>query len=119
LDVDEVELPRLEAGQEPLERRQVEDVLQALAVGLEDDRERAVLAGDLEEALRLEPLLPERCSLTGPPARDQQRASRVLAEPRAEEPAAAEPGHHELRDPAPVGDLLVARRRHVKGQWLD
>ena len=98
LDVDEVELPRLQARQQPLQRRQVEHVLQALAVGLEDDRERAVLAGDLEQALRLQPLLPERRPLAGTPARDQQRAARVLAEAGAEQGAAAELAHHELLD---------------------
>src|SRR5207302_4804074 len=48
LDVDDVELPRRRGLQEPPQRRQVEYVLQALAVGLEDDRERAVAARDLE-----------------------------------------------------------------------
>src|SRR5205823_4910770 len=54
LHVDEIELPGPEPLEEPLQGRQVEDVLQALAVGLEDDRERAVAARDLEQALRLE-----------------------------------------------------------------
>ena len=68
-----------------LQRRQVEDVLQALAVGLEDDREGAVLARDLEQVLRLQPLLPERRPLAGPAPRDQQGPSGVLAEAGAEE----------------------------------
>ena len=63
LDLDEIELARLEAVEDPLQRRQVEDVLQALAVGLEHDRERAVVARDLEQALRLQPLLPQRRAL--------------------------------------------------------
>ena len=60
LDLDEVELARLEAVQDPRQRREVEDVLQALAVRLEDDRERRVAPSHLEERLRLQPLLPER-----------------------------------------------------------
>ena len=60
LDVDEIELARAQPAEQPLQRRQVEDVLQALAVRLEDDREARVLARDLEQPLRLEPLLPER-----------------------------------------------------------
>src|SRR5438270_5127059 len=92
LDVDDVELPRAQAAQEPLQRRQVEDVLEALAVRLEHDRELAVPARDLEQALRLEALLPERCPLPRPAARDEQRARSVLAESGAEERAAAELG---------------------------
>src|SRR5206468_2513680 len=49
--VHQVKLPRLQPVQETLERRQVENVLQTFAVGLEDDRERAVPARDLEQAL--------------------------------------------------------------------
>ena len=63
LDVDEVDLPRAQALQQPLQRRQVEDVLQALAVGLEHDRERRVAARDLQQRLRLQALLPERRAL--------------------------------------------------------
>ena len=75
LDVDHVDLPRAQALQEPLERRQVEDVLEALAVGLEDDREGRVLARDLEQRLSLQALLPERRPLARAAARDQQRAA--------------------------------------------
>ena len=71
--------------QDPFQRRQVEDVLQALAVGLEHDRERAVLACNLEQALSPEALLPERGALAWPATREQQRARSVLAEPRPEE----------------------------------
>src|SRR5262249_37489771 len=71
LDINEVELARAEPAEQPLQRRQIEYVLQALAVGLEHDREARILARDLEEALCLEPLLPERRPLTGPPARDE------------------------------------------------
>ena len=60
LDVDEVDLARADLPEQPLQRRQVEDVLQALAVRLEHDREARVLPRHLEQPLRLEPLLPER-----------------------------------------------------------
>ena len=59
----------MELAQEVLERREVEDVAQALPVGLEDDRELAVRLRDLEQRLRLEPLLPERRALAGKGAR--------------------------------------------------
>ena len=74
LHLHEVELARLDPAQEALERGQVEDVLQDLAVGLEDDRELGVAARDLQQALRLQPLLPERRPLPGPAAGDEQRA---------------------------------------------
>ena len=85
LDVDDVELPGLDTPEDPAERGQVEDVLEALAIRLEDDRELRVAAGDLEEALRLQALLPERRPLARAAARDEERAGRVLAEPRAVE----------------------------------
>src|SRR5439155_26948590 len=69
LDVDEVDLPRAQALEQALQRRQVEDVLQALAVGLEHDRERGVAPRNLQERLRLQALLPQRRALTGPAAR--------------------------------------------------
>ena len=97
LDLDEIELPRLDAAQDPLQRRQVEHVLEALAVGLEHDRERAVVACDLEQALGLEALLPERRALPGAPPRDQQGAAGVLAEAGAEERGLP----HLLARPAP------------------
>ena len=98
LDLDEIEAPCLDPGEERSKRGQVEDVLKALAVGLEHDRERAVAPGDLEQRLRLEPLLPERRALTGAAARDQERAGGVLAEAGAEERGLAELGDDEILD---------------------
>ena len=91
LDLDEIELAGLEAVEDALQRRQVEDVLQALAVGLEHDRERAVVARDLKQALGLQALLPQRRALARPATRDQERAGGVLAEARAEQRGAAPP----------------------------
>src|SRR5438874_3571296 len=51
LDVDEIELARAQAVQQAFQRRQVEDVLQALAIRLEHDREARVLARDLQQTL--------------------------------------------------------------------
>ena len=119
LDVDEVELARLEPGQQPLQRGQVEDVLKAFAVGLEHNRERAVALGDLKQALGLQPLLPERGSLAGPAPRDQERARSVLPETRAEERAPAELGHDELLDLVRVDDQLLGGRRGVCVRQVD
>ena len=74
---------------------------------------RAVLAGDLEQALRLQPLLPERRPLARTPPWDQQRSACVLAEARAEQRAGSELAHHELLDLVRVDDQLVDRRSRV------
>jgi len=113
LHVDDVELARAQAAQQALQGRQVEDVLEALAVRLEHDRELAVAPGDLEQALRLQALLPERRPLARPAARDQQRARRVLAEPGAEEGAAAELGDDEALDLVRIDEHVVGERRCV------
>ncbi len=83
LDLGDRERARLDPAQDAVERGQVEDVLEHLAVRLEHDRELRIAACDLQEALRLQPLLPERCALARPAARDEQRPRRVLPEARA------------------------------------
>ena len=113
LDVDEVELARAESREQPLQRRQVEDVLQTLAVRLEDDRERAVLARHLQESLRLEALLPQRRSLIRPAPWDEQRPGGVLAEARAEQCALSHFLHDQLLDVVGRDDDVVRRRRSV------
>src|SRR6266851_561103 len=113
LDVDEIELPSAQSLQQPLQRRQVEDILQAFAVGLEDDRERAVAACDLQQALRLEALLPQRRTLVGAAARDQERTCGVLAEAGAEERALSHLLHDELLDLVRRDRDLVDRRRRI------
>ena len=113
LDVDEVDLARAQPGEQALQRRQVEDVLEALPVGLEHDRERAVAARDLEQRLRLQPLLPERRALAGPAARDQQRAGGVLAEARAEERRLPDLGDDEVLELARLEQQVLGRRRRV------
>ena len=114
LDLDEIELARLQAVEDPAQRGQVEDVLQALAIGLEHDRERAVLARDLEEALRLQALLPERRALARPAARDQERARGVLAEAGAEERRLAHLLHDELLDLVRADEQVGHGRRRVR-----
>ena len=113
LDVDEIQLARAQSVQQLLQRREVEDVLQALAVGLEDDRERAVLARDLEKRLRLETLLPQRRPLAGATPRDEQRTRRVLAKPRAEEGALPDLVHDEVLELVRADQQILGRRRRV------
>ncbi len=113
LHLDEIDLARAQPVQQLLQRREVEDVLQALAVRLEHDREARVLARDLEQVLRLQPLLPERRALAGPAARDEQRTRGVLAEPRAEERGLPHLREHELVELLRSEQQQVRRRRHV------
>ena len=80
--------------------------LQALAVGLEHDRERRVARGDLQQVVRALPLHPERRALARPPARQQQRARRRLAEARGEEARAAQLAHHQLLDLLRLGQQV-------------
>src|ERR687895_639178 len=100
LDVDEVDLARAQSGQKRVERRQVEDVLQTFAVGLEDDREGAESAVHLEQALGLQALLPERRPLAPPasgrcsaiPSSDQSADTSSPSESRIRAPRASAQG---------------------------
>ena len=114
LDVDDVHLAGGNRRQQLPQRLEVEDVLQALAIRLQHDRERREAPRDLEQRLRLQPLLPERCPLTGAAPRDEQRARRVLAEARAEERALPHRRQHELLDARGVEQQLVDRGHCVR-----
>ena len=113
LDCDQRDLARLQPRQQLAQRGQVEVVLQELAVGLEHDRERSVALGDLQERLGPQPLLPERGSLAGAPARDQERARGVLAEARAVQRGAAELADDDVLDGLGVerDEPRIGRRR--------
>ena len=113
LHLDEVELTGLDAVEDALQRRQVEDVLQALAVGLEHDRERAVVARDLEQALGLQPLLPQRRALARAATRDQERAGGVLPEAGSEQGGAPHLLDDELLDLVRRQEQVGDRRQHV------
>ena len=114
LHLDDVELASLHPLEQRAERRQIEDVLEALAVGLEDHREAAVLPRDLQERLGLQPLLPERRALARTPARDQQRATRVLAETRPEEGGLPDLSDDEVFDLAGIDHQVVGGRRRIR-----
>ena len=117
LHLDEVELTGLQAPEDVLQRGQVEDVLQALAIGLEHDRERAVLPRDLQQVLRLQPLLPQWCSLAGAAARDQECPGSVLPEACTEERGLPYLADDQLLDLVrPDQQVRKARRRVRLGQ---
>ena len=116
LRLDQRHLARVQAAQQLREARHVEHVAQALAVGLEHDRELAVALGHLEQRLRLQALLPERRALARVGARDQQRARGVLAEARAEQGRGAELAHDQVLelvglDQHELGARAARRRR--------
>ena len=85
LDLDQRQLAAVQSGEQLHQAGEVEDVAQTLAIGLENDRELAVLARHLEQGLGLQALLPQRGALARPRAGDEQRAGGVLAEARAEQ----------------------------------
>ena len=94
-------------GQDLAQGRQVEHVGEALAIGLDEDRERAVAAGHGQQVGRSLALLPERRPGPRPAARQQERAGRVLAEARREQR-----GVGDLRDDE-VLDLVGVREEQV------
>src|SRR5262249_26973814 len=78
VDRRDADLPRGDASQQVDEARQVEHVAQALAVGLEEDRERPVARRDREQVGGALALRPQRAAPAGVPPREQERARGVL-----------------------------------------
>src|SRR5205823_14975623 len=85
VDHDRPDLPGTYGAHQVAQAVHVEDVAQALPVGLDQDGKLGVLAGDLQQVVAAVALLPERGALTRTASRQQQRARRVLAESRGEE----------------------------------
>ena len=77
---------------------EIEDVAQALAIGLEDQREGSVARGHREEIGGALSRRPERRSLAGMAPRQQQRATGILAKPRREDRRLPEAPDHEVLD---------------------
>ena len=96
-----------------MERGQVEDVLQAFAIRLEHDRELRVPAGHLQQVLRLQALLPERCALSGTPAGDEERSRGVLAKTGAVQRRLRQLAEQEVLDLPGVEGEVGQRGRHV------
>src|SRR5205807_3201589 len=85
VDHDRPDLPGANRAHQVAQAVHVEDVAQALPVGLDQDRNLGVLAGDLQQVVAALALLPEWGALTRTASRQQQRARCVLAESRGEE----------------------------------
>ena len=79
------DLAARDAAKDLAQRVEIEDVREALAVRLDQDREAAVAAGDGQQVRRALALLPERRPRSGSAAWQEQGAGRVLAEPAREE----------------------------------
>ena len=106
-------MPRLDVAHQRDQARHVEDVLQALAHRLEDDREDAVFAGHREQLGGPLPLLPQRRAAAGVAARQQQRARRALAEPGGEQRRPADLRGSQVH--APWALVVAARLRERYG----
>ena len=94
--LDQADAAIADAAGDAQQRGNVVDVLQHLAEGLEDDRERRVPARDLEQLRRPLTLLPERRPAVGVHPRHEQRAGGALAEARGEQRRAAHLVDHDL-----------------------
>ncbi len=90
------QLPPLDPAQDLAERRQVEDVREALPVGLHEDREAPVPARHREEVRGALALLPERGPGPGTPPRQEQGPGGVLAEPAGEQARLPHPADHQV-----------------------
>ena len=83
-DVD-AELAMFDAAEGFDERGHVEDVAEAFAIGLQEQRKRRVAGGDREQVVGAFALLPERSAAVGAAARQEQSAAGCLAETAGEE----------------------------------
>ena len=92
------------AAQDLAERRQIEDVGQAFAVGLDKDRETAVARRHGQQVRRTLALLPQRRARPGSSAREEQGAGRVLPEVAREERRSRQLADDEIFDLLRVGE---------------
>ncbi len=110
VDRDEADLAAAEVAQQLLQRRQVEDVVQALAGGLEEHREGGVGRGDRQQVGGALALLPQRRALPGTPARDEQRPGRGLAEAGREHGRGRQRRDHDVAQLVGVDGELLERQ---------
>ena len=101
LDVDDGDPARVDVAHQVDQAGHVEDVLHALAHGLEHDREGRVLAGHLEQLRGALALLPQRLAAVGATPGKEQRPGRTLAEA--------------CREQRRTADLLGDQAPHVIG----
>ena len=107
LDAVDRDLAPRHAGQHLAQRRQVEDVAEALAVRLDEDREAAVARRHRQQVGGALALLPERRPRPGPAARQEQRPRRVLAEAAGEQRRGRDLPDDQVLDLVGVGEEQV------------
>ena len=98
-----------EIGHDLAEGRDVEHVAEALARGLQQDREVGELRSLGEEIGRALSLLPERRALTGAAARQQERPRRRLPEHAGEHRGLRHGGDDRLFDPVGIEQEVLGR----------
>ena len=114
------QLPLLNGAQRFNQRRHVENVAQALAIGLEQQRERGIARGHAEQIVRALAQLPQRRALVGAAARQQQRAARGLAKAPGKQRRRSQLAQHKLhgfgrlhQNPIRIGRLVgVGEAQH-------
>ena len=104
----DAKLALLDGAQSFDQRGHVEEVAQALAVGLEQQRKRRIARGHAEQIVGALAQLPEGRALIGAPARQQKGAAGGLAKTAGKERGGAELAQDELHgfgglDEEPVG----------------
>ena len=102
----------VDAAEQLAERGEVEDVREALAVGLEQDREARVAARHGEQVRGALTLLPQRRAAAGAAAGQQQRTGRTLPEAGGEHRGVRDLVEHE------VVDLLHGRQEDLERRRL-
>ena len=111
LDLHDADLPSADLAQNLFERRQVVYVLQAFTDSLEEDGERRVLAGDVQQLGRTLTLLPQRRALSRIAPGEEQCACRAFPKARGEQGRTADL----LGDD--VGDLVLLEHEQIRAGW--
>ena len=114
------ELALLDRAQSLDERGHVEDVAQALAISLEQQRELGIARGHAEQIVGALAQLPKRRALVGAAARQQQRAACSLAKAPGKQRRRSQLAQHKLhglggldKNPIGVGRLVgVGEAQH-------
>ena len=107
VDRHQADLAAAQVAQHLGEGRDVEHVVEALAGGFEEDRERRVLAGHRQQVGGALALLPERRPLVGAALRQQQRSRGALAEAAGEHRRGWQLRDDELLDLVGVDEEVV------------
>ena len=110
VDRHHADLRDAQVPQERPQRRHVEHVVEALAGGLQQDRERRVLRRHRQQVGGLLALLPQRGALVGPPPRQEQGAGRASRNRPANMRRVGQVADDQLVDLVGVDEQLVDRQ---------